>query len=99
MHTYWQLTQACRDADVARQRTCGKDWTEDLQEREERRTQEQDRRPGRGRSRQQGLARRQGPRSLIDLSYHGQYALDYETTDRWSSGAGRGVTRGRHCEC
>jgi len=54
---YWQLTQACRGADVGRERPRGKDWNEDLQEREERRTQERDQSPARGRSRQQEPAR------------------------------------------
>ncbi len=29
---YWQLTQACRDADVGRERPRGKDWNEDLRD-------------------------------------------------------------------
>jgi len=37
-----QLTQACCGADVGRERPRGKDWNEDLQEREERRAQERE---------------------------------------------------------
>jgi len=44
---YGQLAQACRGADVGRERPRGKDWNEDLQEREER-----DRSPARGRARE-----------------------------------------------
>ncbi len=55
---YWQLTQACRGTvDVERERPRGKDWNEDLQEREERRAQERDQSPARGRSREQSPPR------------------------------------------
>ncbi len=50
---YWQLTQACRGADVGRERPRGKDWNEDLQEREERRAQERNRSSAPSRSRAQ----------------------------------------------
>jgi len=39
---YWQLAQACRGADVGRERPRGKDWNEDLQERAERHAQERE---------------------------------------------------------
>jgi len=54
---YGQLTQACRGADVGRERPRGKDWNEDLQERAEQRAQERDRSSAPSRSRAQSPVR------------------------------------------
>lgn len=57
---YWQLAQACRGADVGRERPRGKDWNKDLQEREERRAQEREVARQRGQERQRDRGRDRG---------------------------------------